>query len=147
MVRTGERPRTEAAFAAIGLNLLRRNKTVRAGVIQSFYRPSETTIELLAPLGSKQIPAAVWGITFVCDDLDACHRRLPSTTKPPWEAVQPGRRITVLNGKEHGITLSVASMSTHVKFRAKEEELRKRAEEQEEQLRKRHIPIRTPSRL
>lgn len=139
VLRSPDGLRTEKAFADIGFDLLKRNSTVRAGVAQSFYRPSQTTIELLSPLKAKVTasavaPVSVWGLTFVCRDLDETHRCLPQSTRPPWEAVQPGRQITVLKGKVHDITLSVAFMSPHVKHKADEEELRRRAAVQELEL-------------
>lgn len=139
VLRTSDGPRTEAALASVGFELLKRNSTVRAGVVQSFYRPSATTIELIAPFKTKDVtptlPVTVWGFTFVCQDLEACHRKLRSSTKPPWDAVQPGRRITVLRCKMHGITPMVAFMSPHVKHTADEMELRRRAASQEAELR------------
>jgi hypothetical protein len=51
----------------------------------------------------------------VSEDIDATHAALAETTKPPWDAVQPGRRITTLWGAKHGISIPVAIMSPHVK--------------------------------
>merc|ERR1712113_335798 len=58
----------------------------------------------------------LWGITFNCEDLDRTHNVLKDCTQPPWNAVQPGRRITTLQReKRKDVSLALAFMSRHVK--------------------------------
>lgn len=59
---------------------------------------------------------------MVCDDIDATHAALPESTKAPWDAVQKGRRMTVLQGKNHGISVACALISPHIKDEEPQEE-------------------------
>ena len=43
----------------------------------------------------------LFGLTLVTTDVDQTHAVLAETTKAPWPAVQPGRRMTVVRHKEH----------------------------------------------
>ena len=107
--------------------------------MQLFYRPGGTTIEVIAPSqkpeGPKgEVDATLWGLTLVSNDINKTHVFLKQSTKPPWDAVQPGRKMTVLNGKVHGVSVLVAIMSPHVKAKISEEELIARARAQEKEL-------------
>jgi hypothetical protein len=133
---------TKAAFEAVGWELKREvvvgeQNTTR----QSFYRPGNTTVEVLspspapAPASSAAVEVSIstdsdtdcisyiWGITFSCADVDRTHALLSGCTKPPHQARQPGRRMTVLQTQEQGqgqgthmqsLPLRIAFMSPHV---------------------------------
>ena len=82
--------------------------------VQYFIRPegATCTIELIGPAeGEGDGAAELWGLTLVCEDIDATHAALPESTKAPWDAVQKGRRMTVLQGKPHGISVACALIS------------------------------------
>ena len=105
------------------------------------YRPSTAIIELVGP---KQPPKKthLWGLTLVTSDVDRTHAQLPQSTKAPWDAVQPGRRMTVLKHSHHGISTALAFMSPHIKGvegkgMERERLLEQRALAQEAELRKR----------
>ena len=143
VIKSSHWQRTVAALDSIGLEPLRMTDTVRSSVQQVFYRPSSCIIELVAPKivdeAKSERLARLWGLTLVAPDLEATHAFLAGSTKPPWEAVQPGRQITVLQGKEHDISCAIALMSPHVSAQyasdeAREEAQRARAAAQEQQL-------------
>ena len=141
---TDDIDRSIAALDGLGLRPIRRTDKVRKGVTQVIFRPGHTILELvhsnrsatsLASPGSR-----LWGLTLVTRDIDHTHAYLKDSTKPPWPAVQPGRRITVL--KSEGVSVAVAIMSKHVKGlegkgQDREKLLEKRAREQEKILRDR----------
>lgn len=140
--------RTVAVLKGLGLEPQRQTDRVLKGFIQTIYKPSETIIELLGPAkpkpGTEKQPAGFFGITFVCEDLDATHRHLADTTKPPWKAVQPGRRLTTLKGETHGVSVAVAFISAyvadpgrHLEGEEKEKLYADRAREQEKELEER----------
>ena len=136
-------------LGAVGLEPSRQTNSVRKGVTQVIYRPSSVIIELVGPKIAPEKPM-LWGLTLVTADVDKAHALLQSSTKAPWPAVQPGRRMTVLQGHKHGVTVGVALMSPHVKglegtdaereklfedrARAQEKELSERADQERSKL-------------
>ena len=65
-----------------------------------------------------EAPSSLWGLALVTNDIHRTHAYLPTSTKPPWSAMQPGREITTLKGRGHGvggISPSIAFMSPHDK--------------------------------
>eukprot|EP00427_Karlodinium_veneficum_P023331 CAMPEP_0169119128 /NCGR_PEP_ID=MMETSP1015-20121227/31380_1 /TAXON_ID=342587 /ORGANISM="Karlodinium micrum, Strain CCMP2283" /LENGTH=236 /DNA_ID=CAMNT_0009181965 /DNA_START=46 /DNA_END=753 /DNA_ORIENTATION=+ len=113
--------RTLAAFSAIGLHPQAESGKEARKVrqfAQYFIRPSGApcAIELVGPAdGTGDGPARIWGLTFVCGDIDVTHGFLRETTKAPWNAVQKGRRMTVLQHKKHDISVACALISPYVK--------------------------------
>ena len=68
--------------------------------------------------GEEEAPSSLWGLALVTNDIHRTHAYLPTSTKPPWSAMQPGREITTLKGQGHGvggISPSIAFMSPHDK--------------------------------
>jgi hypothetical protein len=117
--------RTESELKSIGIGLKRRDENLEKKLTFSFYRPSNTILEVLAPASSTNdiLPTSkVVGITFTCDDLSKTHSYLATITKPPWPATQKGRQITTLNKDlvdgegEIRFSLRIAFLSPHVKF-------------------------------
>ena len=102
-------------LGAAGIAPLRETSTVRKGVRQVIFRPGAAIVELVGSARTAGRPAEVGGLTLVTADVDATHAALPATTKPPWDAVQPGRRMTVLRHEAHGMSVAMAFMSPHVK--------------------------------
>mmetsp|Transcript_75561 Transcript_75561/g.238900 ORF Transcript_75561/g.238900 Transcript_75561/m.238900 type:complete len:258 (-) Transcript_75561:191-964(-) len=123
VVRTPDWRRTKGALAAVGLFPKRQTDVVRRGLVQVFYRAEGDHSPIIEMVGPVVPPkegeaghAEIWGLTFVSGDLDKTHAVLPKHTKPPWKAVQPGRRITTLrHGGELGVSLALAFMSPHVR--------------------------------
>lgn len=121
VVRAGDWRRSCQAFEALGFEVRRKTQVVRANLTQVFLvcgkRPTPV-IELVGPTEPTHQDSArgtcLWGITFSCADLDKTHLFLQACTKKPWRAVQPGRRITTLQGGPAlGLSLAVAFMSPH----------------------------------
>ena len=134
VLQTGDWDQTKASFAAMGMELKREIVNDKRQLRQSFYRPSQTIIEVLSST-KKQVREGVeeaagggstrdsssickiWGITFSCSDIDQTHALLLACTKPPYPALQAGRRMTVLDTSSSSRTsmpLRVAFMSPHV---------------------------------
>jgi catechol 2,3-dioxygenase-like lactoylglutathione lyase family enzyme len=106
---TPDLPRTTTALVALGLDVRRERD---AGAFQQvFFRLGEAILELVGPQEAGPGPASLWGITFAVDDLDATADFLGDRIGRVKDAVQPGRRITTLRGKEIGISPAIAFMS------------------------------------
>ena len=106
---TPDLPRTAAAVVALGLDVRRERD---AGPFQQmFFRLGEVILELVGPVDGGPGPASLWGATFAVGDLDATAAFLGDRVGRVKDAVQPGRRITTLRGKELGISPAIAFMS------------------------------------
>jgi len=106
---TPDLPRTTAAVVALGLDPRRERD---AGAFQQvFFRLGEVILELVGPAEAGPGPASLWGVTFAVDDLDATAAFLGDRIGRVKDAVQPGRRITTLRGKEIGVSPAIAFMS------------------------------------
>jgi len=106
---TPDLPRTAAALVALGLDVRRERD---AGAFQQvFFRLGEVILELVGPQEAGPGPASLWGLTFAVDDLEATAEFLGDRVGRVKDAVQPGRRITTLRGKEIGISPAIAFMS------------------------------------
>ena len=106
---TPDLPRTTAAVVALGLDVRRERD---AGAFQQvFFRLREVILEVVGPQEAGPGPASLWGLTFTVNDLDATAEFLGDRIGRVKDAVQPGRRITTLRGKELGIGPAIAFMS------------------------------------
>jgi len=106
---TPDLPRTTAAVVALGLDVRRERD---AGAFQQvFFRLGEIILEVVGPTEAGPGPASLWGITFAVDDLDVTAAFLGDRVGRVKDAVQPGRRITTLRGREIGISPAIAFMS------------------------------------
>jgi catechol 2,3-dioxygenase-like lactoylglutathione lyase family enzyme len=106
---TPDLPRTTTALVALGLDVRRERD---AGAFQQvFFRLGEVILELVGPQEAGPGSSSLWGITFTVDDLDATAEFLGDRVGRVKDAVQPGRRITTLRGKEIGISPAIAFMS------------------------------------
>jgi len=144
VLRSPEADRTIQRLAEVGIHPIREQSTVRQNVRQVIFRPSTAIIELVQTKNTAKAPPHIWGLTLVTGDVDQTHAFLDKTTKAPWPAVQPGRRMTVVDHKAHGMSVAMAFMSPHVaglegtgeerlrlfevRARAQETELKKRQE-------------------
>lgn len=106
---TPDLPRTTGALVTLGLEVRRERD---AGAFQQvFFRLGEVILELVGPKDAGPGPASLWGLTFAVNDLDATAAFLGDRVGQVKDAVQPGRRITTLRGKELGISPAIAFMS------------------------------------
>lgn len=112
VVTTPRLERTLAALAAAGLELRRQREaqTPQGELRQAFYRLGEVVLEVVAPAGASDAPAAFWGMVFTVRDLDACAAALGGLLGEVRDAVQPGRRIATVR-REAGLSLPVAFMN------------------------------------
>ena len=116
VVATPDMDRSREAFIEAGLDLRLDRQESRDGrdIRQAFFLAGPCVLELVASGGDRGLPAELWGITFVCEDLD----RLPALEPPPAasirEAVQPGRRIAIAD-RVLGLPTRVAFMDPRTK--------------------------------
>jgi hypothetical protein len=109
--------RTIAVLERAGLSLRRvREEPTPAGAPrQAFFRLGKLILEVVqqppsSPGFEPKGPARLWGLAFVCPDLDALAAELGGLVKGPRDAVQPGRRIATLT-REAGLPVPVAFMT------------------------------------
>ena len=119
VVRSGDADRTVAAFEAAGLEVRGGRSTTSYGspMRQVFLWAGDVIVELVAPDHGEPTtdePTSVFGLALVANDLDATAAHLGELLSPPRDAVQQGRRIAGLRGREVGISLPIAVMSPHV---------------------------------
>lgn len=118
VVRTGDVERTIAAFQAAGLEVRGGRSTTSYGapMRQTFFWAGDVILELVGPdAGEPRTDevTSIFGLALVADDLDATATRLGDLLGTPKPAVQDGRQIAGLRGKDVGIGLPVAIMSPH----------------------------------
>jgi hypothetical protein len=119
VVRSGDAERTVSAFEAAGLEVRGGRSTTSYGapMRQVFLWAGDVIVELVAPDRGEPTtdePTSIFGLALVADDLDATAAHLGDLLSTPKDAVQEGRRIAGLRGREVGISLPVAVMSPHV---------------------------------
>jgi catechol 2,3-dioxygenase-like lactoylglutathione lyase family enzyme len=129
VVLTGDVDRTVAAFGEAGLEARGERHTDDYGspMRQVFCWAGDVIVEIVGPeaAGAEGTdsgqptphpdPASIFGLALVADDLDATGARLGDLLATPKDAVQPGRRIAGLRGREVGISIPIAVMSPHVR--------------------------------
>lgn len=109
VLMTPDLPRTISAVQALGLDLRRERD---AGPFrQAFFKLGDVILEVVGPQEPGEGATHLWGLTFCVDDLDATAAFLGERVGRAKDAVQPGRRITTLRGREIGISPAVAFMS------------------------------------
>ena len=115
VLATPDQERTQAAFAAVGLDC-RRVRSVGSDdkpFEQRFYRLGACIAEVIGPpTGDRDDPLALWGLAFLTDDIDTTAGFYPADRiGRVKDAVQPGRRITTLRHEPFGISVPVAYMT------------------------------------
>jgi len=118
VVRTGDCDRTIAAFEAAGLDVRGGRSTTSYGapMRQTFFWAGDVIVELVGPDAGEPTTdeaTSFFGLALVSEDLDATAAQLGDLLGSPKEAVQAGRRIAGLRGKDAGISVPVAVMSPH----------------------------------
>jgi hypothetical protein len=119
VVRTGDCARTIDAFTSAGLDVRGGRSTTSYGapMRQTFFWAGDVIVELVGPDDGEPTTdedTSVFGLALVAADLDTTAAYLGPLLGTPKDAVQPGRRIAGLRGREVGIGLPVAVMSPHV---------------------------------
>jgi hypothetical protein len=108
---TDDLPRTQAALAEAGLETRRIREPPEAPVRQAFINLRTLILEVVEVEGDSP---ALWGVTVVVADLDACARELGPLLGEPRTAVQPGRRIATV-GPDAGLPTALALMTPRPK--------------------------------
>jgi Glyoxalase-like domain len=109
--------RTRGALEAAGFDARRVRDTESYGsaMQQVFFRAGEVIVELVGPPepdeARRDRPAGFFGLAMTVDDLDATKAQLGDGLGDPKDAVQPGRRIATLRGRDLGVTTAIAFMS------------------------------------
>ncbi len=104
---TDDMGRTFAALEAAGLEVRRMRVPPEAAVRQAFINLRTLILEVVEVGGAAP---ALWGVTVVVADLDACARELGQLLGAPRTAVQAGRRIATV-GPEAGLATPLAFMT------------------------------------
>lgn len=135
--------RTTAALQACGFVQSggRTTESYGSPMAQAFFWAGDVILELVGPVptpddstqdnteaagapaadparadpATKDSAASLFGLALVSEDLDETAATLGELMGSPKEAVQPGRRIAGLRGRELGMALPIAVMSPHVK--------------------------------
>lgn len=113
MVSTPDLDRTVAAFeaAALPLRRVRPVGTPERPLAQAFFKLGSVVVEVVGPPdASAPGPACFYGLAFTVVDLDLTARHLGTRLRPARDAVQPGRRIALLD-RCAGSTVPMAFMS------------------------------------
>ena len=109
-VGTGDLDSTVEAIAAEGLEPRRRARDLRRGEgrAYAFYVMRTCILEIVGPRTPEPgRPARITGIAFTASDLD----HLGAGASPARDAVQPGRRISVLDTVQAGCSMRVAVLT------------------------------------
>jgi hypothetical protein len=117
VVATPDTARTFEALDAAGFELrdVRDAGTPQRPLRQGFLLLEEAVVEVVGPpepdaADEPHGPARFWGITFVSGDLGAAARIMGDRLGAARDAVQPGRRIAVVD-REAGLGVRVALMT------------------------------------
>jgi hypothetical protein len=118
VLRTGDVGRTTEALASFGIDARRGRSTTSYGdpMRQVFFWLGDIILELVGPDDGEPTtdePSSLLGLALVATDLDATVARLGTLAGTPKDAVQPGRRIAGIRGREAGVSLPLAVMSPH----------------------------------
>jgi hypothetical protein len=100
--------RTVESLAAVGVAPRRERDGELGGrpIRQIFFRFGEVLVEVVgSPDTANEDPSTLWGITYVVADIDATASFFGDRTAPVKDAVQPGRRITMLRHHEFGMSV------------------------------------------
>ena len=104
--------RTIEAFTDLGLEVKRVREDARPGFRQTFLRAGEVIVELVAADRPPAAgPARFFGIACTVSDLAACADLLGDRLGDVKPAVQPGRSIATLRGRDIGLEVAIAFMS------------------------------------
>ena len=109
VVFTGDFKRTTAALAASQIELKRKTETAYGQT--GFSRIGPAILELVERPAAEEGQARFWGLAVVVISLEELAERLGDKLGPIRPALQPGRRIAVLDGAAAGIKTTLAFLS------------------------------------
>ena len=102
-------PRTIGALTDLGLDLRRERD---AGAFrQAFFKLGGVILEVVGPREPGEGSSHLWGLTFCVENLEATAAFFGDRIGRVKDAVQPGRQITTLRGRDIGISPAIAFMS------------------------------------
>ena len=102
-------PRTIGALTDLGLDLRRERD---AGAFrQAFFKLGDVILEVVGPQEPGEGSSHLWGLTFCVENLEATAAFFGDRIGRVKDAVQPGRRITTLRGRDIGISPAIAFIS------------------------------------
>ncbi len=112
VVATPDLVRTTAAFESAGIPMRRsRDAGSAQRMTQVFFKLGETIVEVVgSSTESSPGKASFYGLAFTVTDLDKAAAFLGKRLRPARDAVQPGRRIAILD-RAAGSTIPLAFMS------------------------------------
>ncbi|WP_370323929.1 VOC family protein [Euzebya sp.] len=116
VIASADLDRTTAAFAELGWQARRTVADPRGGPrrMRFFVVPAvdrDLLVEVVAGGDPEPEVTAFWGLAITVADLDEAARLLGDALGPVTDAVQPGRRIARVRGRDLGLTVPLALMS------------------------------------
>lgn len=118
VVNSGDVERTTRTLVAQRIEVRggRSTSSYGAPMVQVFFWLGDVILELVGPdegEATADIRTSVFGLALVAPDLDATIATMGDLAGEPKDAVQPGRRIAGIRGRETGVSLPLAVMSPH----------------------------------
>ena len=120
VVLTPDLDRTVGVLEAAGLALRRIRRTDSQGspMRQAFFRVGSVILEVVggetgSGLPAEEAPATWFGLAVTATDLDRLAPQMGDALGPIRAAVQPGRRIATVRGRELGVSVALAVMDDH----------------------------------
>ncbi len=118
VISTGDVEHTVGVLEALGLERRGGRSTDSYGspMRQVFFWLGDVILELVGPDEGEpttQGPARFFGLALVSEDLDATAETMGELCSTPRDAVQPGRRIAGIRGRQTGVSAPLAVMSPH----------------------------------
>lgn len=109
VLTTPDLHRTTTALSELGLDVRRERDAGKFR--QAFLKLGDVILEVVGPQEPDEGSTHLWGLTFCVQDIDASAAFLGDRIGRVKDAVQPGRRITTLRGRDIGISPAIAFMS------------------------------------
>lgn len=109
VLMTPDLDRTTTALTELGLEVRRERDAGKFR--QAFLKLGDVILEVVGPHEPGSGASHLWGLTFCVEDIDATAAFLGDRIGRVKDAVQPGRRITTLRGRDIGISPAIAFMS------------------------------------
>jgi catechol 2,3-dioxygenase-like lactoylglutathione lyase family enzyme len=109
VLMTPDLQRTTTALTELGLDVRRERDAGKFR--QAFLKLGDVILEVVGPQEPGPGTSHLWGLTFCVDDIDSTAAVLGDRIGRVKDAVQPGRRITTLRGRDIGISPAIAFMS------------------------------------
>ena len=112
VLMTPDLHRTTTALSELGLDVRRERDAGKFR--QAFLKLGDVILEVVGPQEPGPGASHLWGLTFCVEDIGATAAFLGDRIGRVKDAVQPGRRITTLRGRDIGISPAIAFMSERI---------------------------------